>query len=131
MKVSELMAQPVLKIDENSTIFAVTELMSQKHVGSLIVTRRGWDIGIITEKEIISKVNERKGNLKEIKVKEITSTPFVTVDKNTTCEDAIRIMAEREVRRLAVTDYGDIIGIFSTADVTKLVGPDTKSEINQ
>jgi CBS domain-containing protein len=42
------------------------------------------------------------------------------VDQSTTGEDAIRKMAEEGVRRLLVTDKGDIVGIFTTSDVTKL-----------
>ncbi len=47
--------------------------------------------------------------------------PLIKVDKNADAEDAVRIMSENDVRRVAVTDYGQIIGIFSTGDVTKLV----------
>ena len=49
------------------------------------------------------------------------SSPLVTVDEKTTGEDALRIMVKNDVRRLLITDNGEIVGIFTTSDITKLV----------
>jgi len=121
MNISTLMTYPVLRIDKDSTAQEAAEVMGREHVGSLLVRRRGEDIGIITERDIISKIISRRGDLEETKVKDIMSKPLVTVDRDTTGEDAIRTMVENDVRRLPVTDKGRIIGIFTTSDVTKLV----------
>ncbi|MCJ7631529.1 CBS domain-containing protein [Candidatus Bathyarchaeota archaeon] len=119
MKIAKLMTQPVQKIDENSTIQEAVERMSRERVGSLIVTN-GNDIGIITEKDILSQVLARHSNLTKIKVKDVMSSPLITVEKDIEGEDALRTMAEHGIRRLPITENGRIIGIFSTADVTKL-----------
>ena len=121
MKISTLMTQPVLKIDKDSTVQEAVEVMGREHVGTLLVTSNGEDAGIVTERDIISKIIARKGDLEETRVKEIMSKPLVTVDKDITGEDAIRTMVENDVRRLPVTDKGRIVGIFTTSDVTKLV----------
>jgi CBS domain-containing protein len=94
--------------------------MGKERVGSLLVTRRGEDVGIITERDIISKVLAQKRPLQTVHVKEIMSTPLVTADVNTTGEDALRIMVTKGVRRLPITDHEKIVGIFTTSDVTKL-----------
>jgi CBS domain-containing protein len=120
MKISALMTQPVLRIDEDSTAQQAAEMMGREHVGSLIVTRRGEDVGIITERDIISKIIAIQGDLKETRVKGVMSEPLITVSKNTIGEDTVRTMVENDVRRLPVTDNGRIIGIFTTSDLTKL-----------
>lgn len=120
MKVSKSMTQPILRIDEDSTAQEAAEVMGKEHVGTLLVTERGDDVGIITERAIISKIIAKKGDLEEARVKEVMSKPLVTVDKDTTSEEAIRRMVENGVRRLLVMDKGKIVGIFTTSDVTKL-----------
>ena len=121
MKISTLMTRPVLRIDENSTAQKAAEVMGREHVGSLLVTKRGEDVGIITERDIISKIIATQGDLKETNVKDVMSEPLVTVKSDTTGEDAIRTMVKNDVRRLPVMDNDRIIGIFTTSDVTKLV----------
>ena len=121
MMISKLMTQPVIRIDEDSTIQEAVEIMGKENFGTLLVTRHGKDVGIITAGDIISKVIAKKEDLETIKVKEIMSSPLVTVDKKTTGEDALRTMVKNDVRRLLITDNEKIVGIFTTSDVTKLV----------
>jgi CBS domain-containing protein len=115
------MTQPVMRIDEDSNIQQAVEIMGKEHFGTLLVTRHGQDIGIITAGDIISKVIAKKDDSETIKVKEIMSTPLVTADKKITGEDALRMMIKKDVRRLLITDNEEIVGIFTTSDVTKLV----------
>jgi CBS domain-containing protein len=115
------MTQPVIHIDEDATIQEAVEIMGKQSFGTLLVTRDGEDVGIITAGDIISKVVAKKKDLETIKVKALMSSPIVSVDKKTTGEDALRTMVKDGVRRLLVTDNDEIIGIFTTSDVTKLV----------
>jgi CBS domain-containing protein len=115
------MTQPVMRIDENSTIQEAVEIMGKEHFGTLLVTRHGKDVGILTAGDIMSKVISKKDNSEAIKVKEIMSTPLVKADKKITGEDALRMMVKKDVRRLLITDNEEIVGIFTTSDITKLV----------
>lgn len=120
MSLSKLMTKPVVKIDELSTVQDAVTVMSRENIGSIIVTREGKDFGIITEKDIIAKVIAKRASVKKTRVKDVMSSPIITVEKDTSGEDALRMMAKHRVRRLLITDDGTIVGIFSTADVTKL-----------
>ncbi|MCJ7767923.1 CBS domain-containing protein [Candidatus Bathyarchaeota archaeon] len=124
MSISKLMTQPVMRIDEDSTIQEAVEIMGKESFGTLLATRYGKDVGILTAGDIISKVVAKKMNLEMIKVKEIMSSPLVTIDKKTTGEDALRTMVKNDVRRLLITDNEEIVGIFTTSDITKLVPQD-------
>ena len=124
MSISELMTQPVMRINEDSTIQEAVEIMGKESFGTLLATRDGKDVGILTAGDIISKVIAKKKDLETIKVKEIMSSPLVTIDKKTTGEDALRTMVKNDVRRLLVTDNEEIVGIFTTSDITKLVPQD-------
>jgi len=121
MSISELMTHPVMRIDEDSTIQEAVEIMGKESFGTLLVTREGKNVGIITAGDIISKIVAKKKDLETIKVKEIMSSPLVTIDKKMTGEDALRTMVNNDVRRLLITDNEEIVGIFTTSDITKLV----------
>jgi predicted transcriptional regulator len=121
MKVSTLMTQPVLEIDEDLTVQESAEMMGKAHVGALLVKRGFQNVGIITERDIMSKTIAVRGDLEKTKAKEIMSTSLVTVDKDMDTEDAVRTMVKSKVRRLFITDKGKIVGIFTTSDVIKLV----------
>ena len=75
---------------------------------------------LITERDVMTKVIAEKRNLEVVDVKEVMTMPLVTVDKDTDGEDVIKLMAEKGVRKVLVTNKEEIIGIFSTSDVTKL-----------
>ena len=120
MKVSTLMTQPVLEIDENLSAQESAEMMGKAHVGALLVKRNDENIGIVTERDIMSKIIAIRGDLEKTKAKEIMSTPIITIDKDIDAEDALRTMVKTKVRRLLITDKGKIVGIFTTSDVTKL-----------
>ena len=124
MSMSKMMTQPVTRIDEDSTIQEAVETMGKEHFGTLLVTRHGKDVGILTAGDIISKVIAKKDDSETIKVKEIMSTPLVKADKKITGEDALRMMVKKDVRRLLITDNEEIVGIFTTSDITKLVPHD-------
>jgi predicted transcriptional regulator len=124
VKVSKIMTQSVFRISEDSTAQKAAEKMGEKHIGSLIVTRNGMDVGIVTERDILSKCIAKKKSLEKIRVKEISSKPIIKIDKNKTGEDALEKMANNNVRRLLVTDNNEIAGIFTTSDVTRLVSID-------
>ena len=115
------MTQPVMRIDEGSTIQEAVEIMGEESFGALLVTRGKKDVGMITAGDILSKVIAKKKDLETMNVKEIMSSPIVTVDKKTSGEDTLRTMVKNDVRRLLITDNDEIIGIFTTSDVTKLV----------
>ena len=119
--ISKLMTQPVIQIDEDSTIQEAVEIMGKMNFGTLLVTRQGNNIGLITAGDIISKVVAKRKDLEMIKVKNIMSYPLVTIDKKMSGEDALRTMVKNHVRRLLITDNGEIVGIFTTSDITKLV----------
>ena len=127
MKITKLMTQLPLTIDKKATVQEAADVMGQEHIGSLLVTREGQTVGIVTERDVISKVVAKHDDLDAIRVKDIMSKPLITVDKDTTGEDAIRTMVENDVRRLPVTDEGEIVGIFTTSDVTKLVAMSAQS----
>jgi CBS domain-containing protein len=120
MIVSAIMTQPVHRIHEHASVQQAVETMSRHHIGSLIVTQGEKDVGIITERDVLSKVIAHQLPTELLEVKDVMSTPLVTTEFTTTGDNAIRLMRAQHVRRLPITENAKIVGMFTPSDVLKL-----------
>jgi len=114
------MEKPILRIAQDASALEAAIMMGKNHVGSLLATRDDENIGIITERDIMSKVIANKRNIEAVQVKEILSQPIVTIDQDTDAEKVLEFMAKKGIRRILLTDKEQIVGIFSTSDIIKL-----------
>ncbi len=119
--IRDVMSKPVVMIEEDRTVAEAAKLMGERRIGSLIVTRDGEPIGIVTERDVLTKAIACDLDICKVKVKDIMSSPLIVVKPDITVEDAIKVMAAKGIRRLPVEEEGEIIGIFTAADLVRLV----------
>ncbi|MHC1566157.1 MAG: CBS domain-containing protein [Candidatus Syntropharchaeia archaeon] len=117
MNVKEIMSRPIITEDEGITVDVAAKLMKEMEIGSLVVTREDIPVGIITERDIATKVISEDKNPGEIKLGEIMSAPLITIEYDRAIEEAAEIMAEEGIRRLPVIEKGIIVGIVSVRDI--------------
>ena len=118
--VSDIMSSPVITLNGEVNVRDAALLMTDKRIGSIVVTERGKPIGIVTESDIIERIVCPCKDPCEVKIKEIMTSPLITTFKDTTILDAMREMRERNISRLVLID-GDIEGIISERDVIRAV----------
>ena len=118
--VSDIMSSPVITLNGEVNVRDAALLMTDKRIGSIVVTERGKPIGIVTESDIIERIVCPCKDPCEVKMKEIMTSPVITIFKDTTILDAMREMRGRNISRLVVID-GDIEGIISESDVIRAV----------
>lgn len=117
-RVDECMSMNVATIDLESTVEEACKIMGEKHIGSLVVIREGKPYGLFTERDLLSKIILKGFDIKNVKVKDFTSAPIVTINPDTSIREAARIMCEMHIRRLPVIDSkGILAGIFTSADL--------------
>jgi CBS domain-containing protein len=74
--------------------------------------------GIVTETDVVQAVAEQPAEIGQLTVKELMSSPIITVDRNMSPHYARDLMADRKIRHLAVTgEDGKIVGIISVRDL--------------
>jgi CBS domain-containing protein len=120
--VKEFMSAPPITLNSDASIADACRLMGEKHIGSILLSRRGVIDAIFTERDLVSKALSEKANLALIKIANYASSPLITVSPTTDVKEAARIMTEMRVRRLVVIENGKPIGIFAAADLAKAVG---------
>ena len=112
-------ARPIITIDESATVVDASVRMADNNRGSVVVTRKGATVGILTERDIMRRVVAKSMNPNSTKVKDVmTSTP-VTIEKSRPLRDALDLMNRKGVRRMLLTEEGKIVGIFTLRDVMK------------
>jgi CBS domain-containing protein len=114
--------QELITIDENEPVVEVAKTMAENKISSVVVTSKGEPYGIITERDIVIRVDAQCEELKKIKCKEIASSPMVTIDSGAPIFKATRLMEEKHLKKLlAVNSAGEVIGIVSMTDLLKSV----------
>ncbi|HEY6949089.1 MAG TPA: CBS domain-containing protein [Nitrososphaeraceae archaeon] len=113
--VTEVMDHNVVILDDSASINEAARGMEENGVTSILVrdSESGKVTGIVTERDIIYRAVAKSLGMYKAKVKKIMTTPLFTVDKQTPCIEAIKIMREKSVRRLPVLEQGNIIGVVT------------------
>lgn len=118
--VRTIMTKNVKTVGHEDTVKDAVEKMNKFNIGSVVVmdTYRKTPLGIITERDILRLV-ERYTDPLLINVKQVMSYPLVTVDVDTSIEEAARIMAKKQIKRLATVEDGKLVGIVSSSDIMR------------
>jgi len=88
--------------------------MKKHEIGSLVVVDGKKISGILTERDLVSKVFAGAVNPNELFVKNVmTAAPLVTVDPETDIQDAASVMSRNNVRHLPVIEKSDLVGILA------------------
>jgi CBS domain-containing protein len=93
--------------------------MNEFQIGSLIVLEKGKAIGIVTERDFLRRVIGEGKDAKNTRVGEIMTTPLVVVEPSTDLEEAVKLMFQRKIKKLAVVDAKKLVGIVTLTDIAR------------
>jgi predicted transcriptional regulator len=118
-KARDVMKTELVYIDGSATVSDAVQMMRQKSVTSLIVNRRTPDDawGIITQKDVVSKVVDPGKSAADVHVYEIMSKPLVTVAPGLALKYCARLFRVTGIRRAPVFDGKAILGLLSNTEI--------------
>ncbi|HUI01807.1 MAG TPA: UbiX family flavin prenyltransferase [Nitrososphaerales archaeon] len=119
-RVRDVMTRDVLVTDPATTVLAAARQMTVQNRGSIVVVEAGAPVAIVTEKDLFKKVVAKGQDPKGLAVKDIMSSPLVSIGPDESLRAAARLMIEKEIRRLPVIDGDSLVGIITAADLAKL-----------
>ena len=126
--VKDIMKKNVITIDESMSIQEAAQMMTDANVGCVIVTKKDNPIGIITERDFVTKI-AAEGRPLFTEVFEIMSLPLTTVSPDDTVWDAAEIMRVKGIHKLPVREENEIVGIVTTTDFVKICSYGSDSQM--
>ncbi len=119
LKVGDVMVREVVTVDGDSTVKEAVDIMNEFQIGSLIVLGKGRAMGIVTERDFLRRIIGEVRDAKSTKVKEIMTTPLVVVEPTMDLEEAVKLMFQKKIKKLAVTDANKLVGIVTLTDIAR------------
>lgn len=118
MKVRELMTPNPACAELETTVEEIATLMKSEDVGCIPVLDEDGEVaGVITDRDIVIRCIAEGKDPAECRAADIISPQSVNVSPNADSKEAARIMADRQIRRLAVVENGKLVGMLSLGDV--------------
>ena len=120
MNVRDAMTEGPRTVTAGSTIAEAARLMRDEDAGIVPVVEGDRLTGVVTDRDVAVKVVAEGKDPESTTVQQVASTNLVTVDPQQDLDEALRLMAEHQVRRLPVCEEdGRLVGILAQADVAK------------
>ena len=118
--VKDIMTKVIISVNTETTVFQVAKMMEQSGIGAVLVKKDDHLSGIITDRDYATKIVSH--NLSsDTSVETVMSSPLVTINYDESISAAAQRMTTKKIRKLAVTDNGNIVGLVTSTDlVTQL-----------
>ena len=114
--VEDIMIKTLISVNPTTTAFQIAKMMEQGGIGAVLVKENDHLVGIITDRDFATKI--AANNLPfDTPAKEIMSSPLVTINHDESISAAAERMSSKKLRKLAVTDNGDIVGLITSTDL--------------
>ena len=124
------MIKEVVSIDLEASVQDAANLMAQHEIGSLVVTEKRKPVGIITERDLLSRVLATGKHAEATEVKAIMSKPLICGNPEMDANEAARYMVNKNIKKLPVVEDGRLIGIMTLTDLCT-VQPDLAQVIEE
>jgi len=118
--IRDLMTANPCSIDADKPVAYAAQMMRDEDVGLAPIVEGDKLIGTVTDRDIAVRVVAEGKDPNQTTVREIASTNLVTIDPQQDLDEALRLMAKHQVRRLPVVEEdGRLIGVVAQADVAR------------
>jgi CBS domain-containing protein len=120
-KVIDVADKDFVSLDENTLVAEAAMIMYERDVCSVIVTHNDGQrqlrksVGMITARDFLHRVVAQSKGPFKLTLKDIMSTPLITINKDALTNDAIMLMKDKNITRLPVIneEAGEVLGIVS------------------
>jgi CBS domain-containing protein len=115
--VRDAMTEHPRSIGASASVVEAARLMREQHIGSLPVTEDERLVGMITDRDITTRVVAESAIPETTSVGDVYSHELISVEPNSDLEEALRLMARHQVRRLPVVENDRLVGMVAQADI--------------
>jgi len=126
-----LKSKDVWTISPDAPVLDAIRLMAERGIGALPVVQGAELVGIVSERDYARKVFLLGRSSAETAVRDIMSSPVVTISSDQAVHNCMEIMTDQRIRHLPVVEKGRLIGMISIGDIVKAVMEEQQQTIAQ
>ena len=121
IRVGDVMRKGVITLQQTATVSEAAKTLRSNNIGSVLVLHKGDPVGIITERDVVTKVVAIGKDPTKVQLKAVMSSPLKAIGPEVTIEECARIIRDEHIKRLPVVDKkGKLIGILSETDIVRV-----------
>ena len=117
--VRDVMTKNPKVVRRDTSVQEVVATMNKFDISSVIVVQEERPVGIITHKDIMSKIVQSRIPPDAVTAREVMSTPVVTISEDVSIEEAVRLMSKKNVKKLPVVTDHKLVGIITSLDLVR------------
>jgi CBS domain-containing protein len=118
--ITDVMSANPCAIDASKPVAYAAKMMKQEDVGLAPIVEGDRLVGALTDRDIVTRVVAEGRDPQSVPVREVAPTDLVTIDPQQDLDEALRLMASNQVRRLpVVAEDGRLVGVLAQADVAR------------
>jgi CBS domain-containing protein len=121
----------IFSVEPEAPVLEAIRAMAAHHVGALLVMQAGKLAGIVSERDYARKVILMGRSSADTPVRDIMSSPVLTVSPDDTVQKCMQLMTDSRVRHLPVVDGDAVVGMVSIGDLVKAVIAEQQQQIEQ
>jgi CBS domain-containing protein len=121
----------IFSVEPKAPVLEAIRAMAEHHVGALLVMQGETLAGIVSERDYARKVILLGRSSADTPVRDIMSSPVLTVSPDTSVQTCMQLMTDRRVRHLPVVEGGRVVGMVSIGDLVKAVIAEQQQHIEQ
>ena len=129
--VRDVMTKEPRVVRRDTNVQEVVATMGKYDISSIIVVEEKRPIGIVTHKDIISKLVQARIPPDAVTAREVMTSPVITISEESSIEEAARLMSKKHIKKLIVIrNNNELAGIITSSDLVR-EAPKTTELLNQ
>jgi CBS domain-containing protein len=126
----DIMSRKLITLDSTVSAMEVAKIMEKNKVSCVVLTKNEKPQGIVTERDLVRKIIAQ-GMSFSTKIKDIMSSPLIVISPDETVWEIAHLMKQKQIHRVPVLEKDRLVGITSTADLTRLCSIGSDSEMSR
>ena len=109
----------IIACDVSTPVSEAVRMLAGKRIGAVPVMDAGQIVGITSERDVIYCLADKGHDALELTVRDIMTSPAITVTPQTPIDEALALMTRRRFRHFPVVDNGQLVAFISIGDLVK------------
>ena len=110
---------PIVTCDADASVREGVALLAERRIGAMPVMENGKIAGVFSERDVIYQLQAKGPAMLDAKLRDVMTSPAVTVEPDTSVLSALSLMTRRRIRHLPVVRGDEMIGLVSIGDLVK------------